>query len=308
MNNNEEFSICYDNTICNLHKYTFSPAITFEFYDLRSEDAVGGKHKGMNLFRIDFTKVGRFECEFPDHTFSFRGENEITIMATQENEEWILGSSFPADVYIGCALLIKLDKISNEDKLFLGKFHVDITKLISIMNLYNRWYKFTDTNKLLELFNDIYNAHITFNSELILLKILEMLVYISKTEFHHSLTKESSEYFSGEQVKKVKSIHGIITKNYNKKISIEKIVCENGIGYSTFNKIFKNIYGESPYQYLKKIRMNLAAQKLHETELTILEIAVCVGYNNPSKFSNAFKSIFGLLPSTFRKQKNGMEQ
>ncbi|GMQ60761.1 hypothetical protein AN1V17_51640 [Vallitalea sediminicola] len=53
--------------------------------------------------------------------------------------------------------------------------------------------------------------------------------------------------------------------------------------------------------------MNFAAHKLHETELSILEIAISVGYNNPSKFSNAFKSILGVLPSTFRKQKNGME-
>ncbi|MCT4688431.1 helix-turn-helix domain-containing protein [Vallitalea sp.] len=307
MQEEQTFTICYDNNNCDFKKYIFSSAISFEFYNIHSEDGLGGKHKGMNLFRIDFTKVGRFECEFPNHTFSFRGENEITMMATQENEEWILGSSFPVDVYIGCALLIKLDKMSNEDKLFLGKFHIDILNLISTMKLNNRWYKFTDTNKLLDLFNDIYNAHMTSNQELILLKILEMLVFISKSEFHHSLNKESSDYFSGEQVKKVKSIHGIITKNYNKKISLEKIVRENGIGYSTFNKIFKNIYGESPYQYLKKIRMNFAAQKLHETELSILEIAVCVGYNNPSKFSDAFKSIFGLLPSTFRKQKNGME-
>ncbi|MCT4598657.1 MAG: AraC family transcriptional regulator [Vallitalea sp.] len=305
--NNEKFSICYDNNICNFHKYTFSPAISFEFYDLHSEDTVGGQHKAMNLFRIDFTKVGRFECEFPDHTFSFRGENEITMMATEENEKWILGSSFPLDVYIGCALLIKLDKISNEDKLFLEKFHIDISELISTMNLNNKWYKFNDTNKLLDLFNDIYKAHMISNAELILLKSLEMLVFISNSEFHHRLTKKNSQYFSGDQVKKVKTIHSIITKNYNKKISLEKIVSENGIGYSTFNKIFKNIYGESPYQYLKKTRMNFAAQKLHESELSILEIAVCVGYSNPSKFSDAFKSIFGLLPSTFRKQKNGME-
>ncbi|WP_458788326.1 helix-turn-helix domain-containing protein [Vallitalea sediminicola] len=67
------------------------------------------------------------------------------------------------------------------------------------------------------------------------------------------------------------------------------------------------MYGESPYHYLKKLRMNFAAHKLHETELSILEIAISVGYNNPSKFSNAFKSILGVLPSTFRKQKNGME-
>jgi AraC-like DNA-binding protein len=304
--NNKTYTICYDNNTCDFEKYTFSTALSFEFYNLHSKDGIGGKHKGMNIFRIDFTKVGRFECEFIDHTFAYRGENEITLMSTQESEEWILESNFPAGMYMGCAFLIKLDNLSVEDSILLDKFNIDIFRLISSMNLNYKWHKFTGSNKLIGLFNDIYNVHTSYNSEIILLRVLEILSCISKSKFYHNLTVDS-EYFSGEQVKKVKTLHSIITKNYNKTISLKEIVSDNGMGYSTFNKIFKSIYGESPYQYLKKFRMNFAAKKLHETELNILEIAISVGYNNPSKFSNAFKSIFGILPSTFRKQKNGME-
>jgi AraC-like DNA-binding protein len=304
--NNDTFSVCYDNNTCYFEKYTFSPALSFEFYNLNSKDGIGGKHKGINLFRIDFTKVGRFECEFTDHTFAYRGENEITFMSTQESEEWILESNFPSGMYIGCAFLIRLDNLSAEDNILLDKFNIDIFRLISKMNLNYKWHKFTGSNKLLGLFNDIYNVHAAQNSEIILLRVLEILSCVSKSEFHNKITVDS-KYFSKEQVNKVKMLHSIITSNYNRTISLKKIVRENGMGYSTFNKIFKSIYGESPYQYLKKFRMNFAAQKLHETELNILEIAISVGYNNPSKFSNAFKSIFGMLPSTFRKQKNGME-
>ncbi|MCT4564555.1 MAG: AraC family transcriptional regulator [Maledivibacter sp.] len=303
----QTFSVCYNNNICNFEKYTFTPALSFELYNLHSEDGVGGKHKGINIFRIDFTKVGRFECEFSDHTFSYRGENEITVMSTLESEEWILESNYPVGVYIGCAIIIELDKLSDEDNFFLDKFNISIIELISIINLNKRWYKYVGSTQLIDLFNDIYNAHIVSNPDIIWLRILEILICISKNKFNDILTNKDSKYFSREQVNKVKSLHGIITKNYNKTISIEKIVRENGIGYSSFNTIFKNIYGQSPYQYLKKLRINLAANMLHETKSSILEIAVSVGYNNPSKFSNAFKSIFGVLPSTFRKQKNGME-
>ncbi|MCT4544502.1 MAG: AraC family transcriptional regulator [Vallitalea sp.] len=303
----QTFSVCYNNNICNFEKYTFTPALSFELCNLHSEDGIGGKHKGKDVFRIDFTKVGRFECEFSNHTFSYRGENEITVMATQESEEWILESNYPVGVYIGCAIIIELDKIDDEDNFFLNKFNINIRELISIITLNNRWYKYNNSTKLIELFNDIYNAHVTSNTDIIFLRVLEILTCISKSKYNDILTNKDSQYFSREQVNKVKSIHGIITKKYNRPISIEKVVRENGIGYSSFNTIFKNIYGESPYQYLKKLRMNLAANMLHETKSSILEIAVSVGYNNPSKFSNAFKSIFGVLPSTFRKQKNGME-
>jgi AraC-like DNA-binding protein len=42
--------------------------------------------------------------------------------------------------------------------------------------------------------------------------------------------------------------------------------------------------------------MNIAAQKLVETNLNIVTIAYAVGYNNVSKFSSAFKSVMGELP------------
>lgn len=38
--NNNTFAICFDNNICDFQKYTFSPALSFEFYDLRSEDGI----------------------------------------------------------------------------------------------------------------------------------------------------------------------------------------------------------------------------------------------------------------------------
>ena len=68
----------------------------------------------------------------------------------------------------------------------------------------------------------------------------------------------------------------------------------------TFQAIFKQIYGDTPYAHIKKYKMNLAAVYLQETDQSITQIA---GYSNISKFARAFQEVFGMLPKDYRKAK-----
>ena len=46
--------------------------------------------------------------------------------------------------------------------------------------------------------------------------------------------------------------------------------------------------------------MQTAQKLLLETELSVAEIAYQVGYENPNKFSTAFKSVYEMTPTQFR--------
>ena len=71
----------------------------------------------------------------------------------------------------------------------------------------------------------------------------------------------------------------------------------------TFQAIFKQIYGDTPYAHIKNYKMNLAAVYLQETDQSITQIACEHGYSNISKFARAFQAVFGLLPKDYRKAK-----
>lgn len=47
--------------------------------------------------------------------------------------------------------------------------------------------------------------------------------------------------------------------------------------------------------------MHLAAQLLRQTDQKISEIALMMGYENPSKFSEAFYAVIGYKPNAYRK-------
>ena len=57
------------------------------------------------------------------------------------------------------------------------------------------------------------------------------------------------------------------------------------------------------HAYQKEYRLQLAQKLLLETDCTVAEIAHRVGYENPNKFSSAFREAAGMTPTEYRKMR-----
>jgi len=69
-----------------------------------------------------------------------------------------------------------------------------------------------------------------------------------------------------------------------------------------FHRIFSFLIGETPIDYIQRLRVEKAAWKLREsTPETITEIAYGCGFGSVSLFSRTFKKHFGMTPSQFSK-------
>ncbi len=88
-----------------------------------------------------------------------------------------------------------------------------------------------------------------------------------------------------------------LQENYNQSLDISSIAGFAGMGNSTLHHIFEKIVGQSPIQYLKKIRLHQARLMIVSNGLNASEAAYKVGYNNASQFSREFKRQFGLPPN-----------
>jgi transcriptional regulator GlxA family with amidase domain len=69
----------------------------------------------------------------------------------------------------------------------------------------------------------------------------------------------------------------------------------------TFFRVFQKATGQSPNKYLKRVRLNHAAEKLRSTDETITEVAFACGFNNSNFFSREFNRDYGMSPSTYRR-------
>ena len=62
---------------------------------------------------------------------------------------------------------------------------------------------------------------------------------------------------------------------------------------------FKRVFGEPVMTYARRMRLERARDLLSSREKNVTEIAQLVGYTNPSKFSAAYRRLFGTTPSTY---------
>lgn len=68
-----------------------------------------------------------------------------------------------------------------------------------------------------------------------------------------------------------------------------------------FHRIFKQVVGESIHQYVRRTRMEYAANQLmFDPRSSVLEIANKCGFNSLSSFSRAFKATFEMAPGQWR--------
>lgn len=69
-----------------------------------------------------------------------------------------------------------------------------------------------------------------------------------------------------------------------------------------FASLFKQSVGQSPHQYVLRSRVERSKQLLKQSELAIAQIAQCVGFQNQSHFTTAFRRMVGCTPKAYRSQ------
>jgi len=73
-----------------------------------------------------------------------------------------------------------------------------------------------------------------------------------------------------------------------------------GISAFHFSRLFKGATGLSPSRYFIRQRVAKAQQLLQETDRSVIEVGMAVGYSSPSHFAQIFRRETGLSPSDYR--------
>ncbi len=85
-----------------------------------------------------------------------------------------------------------------------------------------------------------------------------------------------------------------------KKRSVEEMAADAGMSSPVFYRTFRTVMGESPLQYIKKLRLTRARSLIVHDSLQAGAAAFAVGYESPSQFSREFKAYFGVTAAEAR--------
>lgn len=110
-------------------------------------------------------------------------------------------------------------------------------------------------------------------------------VVVKKEENTNSIIKKAKEY---------------ILQYYKKDISLDGISRELDISPYYFSKLFKDVAGINFVEYLTNIRIEKAKDLLMNSDMSMKEICVQVGYNDPNYFSRIFKKSTGRTPTEYK--------
>jgi len=91
-----------------------------------------------------------------------------------------------------------------------------------------------------------------------------------------------------------------IEANLLEKLTVEALAGDIHFSKHYYQRMFREIVGDSVMHYVARRKITLAAKELATTDATILEIALKYGYESHEGFTRSFQSIMGVSPSKYR--------
>ena len=277
-----------------LYDYSIFPGIDLIFMDFNCSDIFDEPNEMRNVLEIRHYQEGRVE-------FEFEGDK---VFHLQQDEFCVNGMlnmparySFPFDYCSGLSLVLDKNSMTEVTRSQLALFQIDISVLEEDLDTAHQWYICKTPPSMCHVFEELYAAKEHETSQYFRIKVLELLHHATK------LRKEdrvAATYYAREHIEIVKRVRKAMLKDLSRSTPLEQFLRGEAISTVTFQTIFKQIYGRSPYAYLKHYRMNSAAVQLRESNESINQIALSLGYSNASKFARAFRDVFGVLPKDYR--------
>lgn len=109
-----------------------------------------------------------------------------------------------------------------------------------------------------------------------------------------------------QQINKISpEIVKYIEENLYENITLQELAKKSFYNPSYFSTVFKAVYGKTLTEFIHEKRIQEAVRLLHESENSVEEICLKVGYRDKKQFYKVFKEQMGKTPGEFRKPKNG---
>jgi len=100
----------------------------------------------------------------------------------------------------------------------------------------------------------------------------------------------------------VTSLINYVKQNYRSPLSMTDLTAFSGMSESHVLRVFKQYLDCSPFQYISRLRLDAATDALIQTDKSITDIALDLGFNDSNYFSRLFCKHLGLAPREYRKK------
>lgn len=273
--------------------YSVFPGIELLYNEIHMSYCSNGTKTEGKVIEINHCQQGRSECGFGDRTFGYMGPGDLAFCFLDRTAH---STSFPLNHYHGITITVNYDGITGKTRELLQLFSVDLNAVTALLSKQD--FVIVRTNPYIEhIFSELYEVDETMREGYLKVKVVELLLTLA----HFDVVKDKRKYLSQSQTELAKRVQERIADDPAAKMSIDSLASEQGVSPTHLKNCFREVYGSSIYAYIKDYRLQLAAKMLCETDWSVQDIAGRIGFENPNKFSSAFRAHFGMPPTKYKK-------
>lgn len=132
-----------------------------------------------------------------------------------------------------------------------------------------------------------------------MLKVFNLLLQVKDREILSNPIY--SDVVFSKNLEKINKVYEYVFQNIQEGIQLEKAAAVLDMAPGSFCRFFKKKTDITFIEYVKRVRVGMAAKLLAESDKRITQICFESGYNNLANFNYYFKSVMGKTPSEYRK-------
>lgn len=237
-------------------------------------------------------------------------ETEVTFIVRGEAKAWTSGKCY--ELGANAVILFNsgtLHRLCCQENTVVGRalfLDCEIASMVKNENLLFYCNSIEAPNYACQRLTDIFRALIDYEvlkkqrSECmkysLLYQMLDCLIEnFSKAAGPGELPKMSDD-------ERMQLILRYVERNFGENIQLSDLAERLFVSTSTVSRFFKKQTGSYFKEYLKKVRLRYALERLENTDESMTKIAMDCGFANPSVFNHIFRDVYGMAPNVYRKQ------
>jgi AraC-like DNA-binding protein len=264
-------------------------------YDLEKNTPMGG-FDSEDVLEIFYCIEGAVRLDYADSSYLLT-DNMIGVYDFDTCPRSIV---FESRRFVGISLLLEGVAADETVGRYIRKAAMSLAEIKRHASQQKEVFTCFGNHEMRKVFLSIAENPLGYDLDLLRLKAME-LVLISGRSLSCLMAEQATAGRRSFDLRAFDAATRYMADNLSDAIAIGQVARAAGVSTTKLQRLFSDFCGQSVYRQLRIMRLDKARQLLRQGRLSVTDVAAAVGWQNPSKFSAAFKQEHGSTPRQFQR-------
>src|SRR5215831_12401755 len=109
-------------------------------------------------------------------------------------------------------------------------------------------------------------------------------------------------YRGGLSPARLRRVKELVHAKMEDELSLGELAQSVGLSTAHFSEMFRKSTGQTPHQFVLRLRVERAKEMLRSAESRVLDVAVACGFKTQQHFARVFRQLCGATPTEYRRE------